>query len=96
MPLFVLTCLDKPDNLELRMKTRPAHQAHIAANREIVRLGGPFLDDKGEMVGSMLILETDDISGAQAFADNDPYLTEGVFASSEVRPFTLVVGSIGA
>jgi uncharacterized protein YciI len=94
MPLFVLTCLDKPDNLELRLKTRPAHQAHIAAHRDIVRLGGPFLDEAGGMVGSMLILETPTMAEAQAFADNDPYRTEGVFESSTVRPFTLVVGAI--
>lgn len=94
MPLFVLTCLDKPDNLELRMKTRPAHQAHIAANRSIVRLGGPFTDEAGQMVGSMLILETETLAQAQAFADADPYKTEGVFASSDVRPFAIVVGEI--
>ena len=95
MPLFVLTCLDKPDNLELRMKTRPAHQAHIAAHKAIVRLGGPFLDDAGGMIGSMLILETPTIKEAQAFADADPYRTEGVFESSTVRAFALVVGSMG-
>lgn len=95
MPLFVLTCLDKPDNLELRLKTRPAHQAHIAANRGIVRLGGPFLDEAGGMVGSMLILETPTLEEAQAFADADPYKLEGVFESSTVRAFTLVVGSFG-
>lgn len=94
MPLFVLTCLDKPDNLELRMKTRPAHMAFIAANRGMVRLGGPFLDEAGGMVGSMLILEAPTLQEAQAFADADPYKIEGVFESSIVRPYNVVVGAI--
>ena len=94
MPLFVVTGLDKPNNLELRMKTRPAHQAHIAANREIIRLAGPFLDDDGAMLGSLLIVETPTKAQAQVFADADPYLTEGVFESSTVRAFSIVVGAI--
>jgi len=94
MPLFVLICIDKPNNLELRLKTRPAHQAHIAANDSIVRLGGPFLNEAGEMIGSMLILETPTIKEAQAFADADPYQLEGVFESSTVRAFTIVKGVI--
>jgi uncharacterized protein YciI len=94
MPFYVLTCLDKPGNLELRMKTRPAHQAHIAAHKDIVKMGGPFLDQAGEMIGSMLILETPDLAAAQAFADADPYQTEGVFASSIVRGFNPIIGNL--
>jgi uncharacterized protein YciI len=94
MPLFVLTCIDKPNSLELRLKTRPAHQVHMAANESIVRLGGPFLNEAGEMIGSMLILETATIAEAQAFADADPYRLAGLFESSTVRGFTVVKGTI--
>ena len=94
MPLFVLTCLDKPGNLELRMKTRPAHLDFIAANRAMVRLAGPFLDAEGGMAGSMLIVETESLAQAQAFADGDPYKTAGVFESSVVRPFKLTIGEL--
>jgi uncharacterized protein YciI len=32
LPLFVLTCLDKPNSLEVRMAAREAHIAYVRAN----------------------------------------------------------------
>ena len=49
MPLYVISCIDKPDSLALRMATRPAHlaYAHSEGVPATVKLGGPYLDDKG-------------------------------------------------
>ncbi len=49
--LFVLTATDKPNALELRMATRPAHFEY-AKETGAIRLGGPFLDAAGEMAGA--------------------------------------------
>jgi uncharacterized protein YciI len=51
MPLFVLSCLDKPNNLEGRMAAREAHLAYAASLDGRVKLGGPYLDDAGQMIG---------------------------------------------
>lgn len=93
MPLFVLTCIDKPNALELRLKTREAHLAYVR-NPAVVKLGGPFLDEAGEMAGSLLIIEAEDLAAAKAFGAGDPFFIAGVFQSVDVRPFRLTLGQL--
>jgi uncharacterized protein YciI len=94
--LFVLTCRDKPNSLDLRMATREDHIAYVRQNFEagIVKLGGPFLDAEGQMCGSMLIVETYDAAGAQAFSAGDPYTKAGLFESVEIRGYRVVTGGL--
>ena len=94
MPLFVLHCLDKPDNLAGRMAAREAHLAYVRENADSFRLGGPYLDEAGQMVGSLIIIEVADMAAAKAWAANDPY--REVFESVEIRPFRVTAGSVGA
>ncbi len=86
--LFVLTCIDKDNSLSLRADTRGAHLEYLKQTGA-ARLGGPFLNDKGEMTGSMLIIEVADMTAAQAWAANDPYAKAGLFARSEIRAWKL-------
>jgi uncharacterized protein len=84
--LFVVTAIDKPDSLALRMATREAHFAY-ARETGVIRLGGPFLDEKGDMAGSLIIFEAGDLAAAKAWHAGDPYVKAGLFAQSEVRPW---------
>ena len=93
--LFVAIAIDKPDSLILRMATREAHFAY-ARETGVIKLGGPFLDANGEMVGSLIIFEADDIDSARAWHANDPYVKAGLFAHSEVRPWRPTFNPIGA
>lgn len=93
--LFVVTAVDKPDSLELRMKTREAHLAY-AKETGLVKLGGPFLRANGDMAGSLIIFEADDLESAKNWHANDPYVKAGLFAHSEVRPWKLTFNPIGA
>jgi len=97
MPLFVISYIDKPNSLALRMANRPAHlaYAHDENNPAKVKLGGPYLDDKGEMAGSLIILEAPDKAAAVNFTENDPYVKAGLFSSIDVRPYRLTMGSLG-
>jgi uncharacterized protein YciI len=92
--LFVLTCIDKPDSLALRMATREAHFAYARARPGMIKLGGPFLDEAGEMAGSLIILEAEDMAAAKAFNAEDPYTLAGLFQSVEVRPWRATFGAI--
>jgi uncharacterized protein YciI len=92
--LFVVIATDKPDSLALRMETREAHFAY-ARETGVIKLGGPFLDSHGEMAGSLIIFEADDIEAAKAWHANDPYVKSGLFAHSEVRPWKLTFNPIG-
>jgi uncharacterized protein len=97
MALFVISYIDKPDSLALRMKTREAHLAYAHADDKPakVKLGGPYLDDKGDMAGSLIIVEAPDKAAAVAFTENDPYVRAGLFQSIDVRPYRLTTGTLG-
>ena len=97
MPLFVVSYIDKPNSLALRMANRPAHlaYAHDENNPAKVKIGGPYLDDKGDMAGSLIILEAPDMATAKRFTENDPYVKAGLFSSIDVRAYRLTVGSVG-
>lgn len=84
--LFVLVAIDKENSLALRMATRDAHFAY-ARETNVVRLGGPFLDAKGDMAGSLIIFEAENLEAARRWHANDPYAKAGLFARSEIRPW---------
>jgi uncharacterized protein len=90
--LFMLFCEDKPDSLALRLATREAHLTFIAGHAEKVRLAGPMLSDDGErMLGSLFIVEADDLAAARALHDADPYTSAGLWGNVLIRPFRQVV-----
>lgn len=93
MPLFVITWSDRPDHLPVRMATREAHLEYVRETG-VVRLGGPFLDEAGEMCGSMLVIEAEDLETVRAWHALDPYRMAGLFETSEVRPWRATVGAI--
>ncbi len=96
MPHFILTCIDKKNGLDARMAAREAHLTYVRGQPEIVKLGGPLLDDEGQMAGSILILDVTDKAAAQAFADKDPYRLAGVFVSVDIREFKITIGTISS
>ena len=64
--LFVVTAIDKENSLPLRMATREAHFEY-ARTTNVIKLGGPFLDAKGDMAGSLIIFEAADIDAARTW-----------------------------
>ncbi len=90
MPLFAVICRDKPGALQVRLDTRDAHLAHIR-DSGIVTMAGPLMED-GQMCGSLVVLDTDDLDAAQAWAAADPYKAAGLFASVDVIAWNKVIG----
>ena len=95
MPLFVVIATDKENSLPLRLATRDAHFAY-AKETNVIRIGGPFLNGKEEMAGSLIIFEAADLDAAKRWHANDPYVKAGLFAHSEVRPWKLTFNPIDA
>ncbi|MBX3481280.1 MAG: YciI family protein [Caulobacter sp.] len=94
MALFVISWRDREGGLPIRLATREAHLAYVAARPGVVRLGGPYLSEAGEMAGSMLVIEAEDLAAAQAFHDADPYKAAGLFETSSVTPWRVTVGGL--
>ena len=97
--LYAFTGIDVPSSLPLRRRVREAHLARVrelaAAGRIAIAGPCPAFDaaDPGEagFTGSIIIAEFASLAEARAWAAADPYVTEGVFASHEVRPFLKVL-----
>lgn len=92
MALFVITALDRPNALALRVAERPAHRAYLAEQAAMIKVAGPLLNEAGEMTGSLFIVEAADIAAARAFNAADPFAKLGLFEQVEVRPWMLTVG----
>lgn len=88
---FALMCQDKPGHLEVRKANRDAHLAYIK-NTAVVEMAGPLLNDNGDMAGSLIILEVNDLDAAQTWARNDPYNKVGLFASVTLSAWNKVIG----
>ena len=89
---------DVENSLSARLAARPAHverlQALKAEGRVLVAGPNPAIDseDPGDagFTGSIIIAEFDSLAAAQAWADEDPYVKQGVYASVTVKPFKKV------
>ena len=90
---------DQEESLEKRMSARPAHIARLEALRDEGRLlvAGPHpaIDspDPGPagFSGSLVIVDFPSLEAARAWANEDPYLSEGVYSSVTVKPFNRVL-----
>ena len=89
--LIALIARDKTGALETRKANRDAHLAYIDATG-VVNQAGPLLDDAGQMIGSLVILDVADMAAAQSWADNDPYAKAGLFDSVQLIPWKRVIG----
>ncbi len=90
--LYAIICVDKPGHLETRKANREAHLAHIRSAEGAITQAGPFLDADGQMVGSLLIYEADDIAPVEAWCAADPYAEAGLFERVEIRPWNRLIG----
>ena len=88
--LFAIIAKDHPDSTELRANTRPNHLKYLGSN--YVRYAGPILSDDGEQpIGSIVIIDAENLSEAKNFAAGDPYTIAGLFAEVNVHPFKQVI-----
>ncbi|MCR9259189.1 MAG: YciI family protein [Pseudomonadaceae bacterium] len=90
--LYVLVCEDKPNSESLRKAVREDHLAFL--KNYDVRFAGPMLgDDETTMVGSIIVINVDNLEAAQAFAAADPYAAAGLFTHVTLRAFKQVIGA---
>jgi uncharacterized protein len=88
---IALIARDKSGALETRMANRAAHLDYVKQTG-IVRQAGPLLNKEEQMVGSLLILEVEDMEQAMQWAAGDPYSKAGLFQDVELIPWKKVIG----
>lgn len=92
---YAIIAEDTPDSLDKRLQVRPAHLARLQALQAEGRLllAGPFpaIDsiDPGPagFSGSLIVAEFADLAQAQAWAEDDPFVQNGVYGKVTVKPF---------
>jgi uncharacterized protein len=82
--LFIVSGKDHPNGLARRLEFRPQHRAHYEALGDDLILSGPYLDDQGEPIGSMIVMRAKSQAEADAYVARDPYVTESVFRTCTV------------
>ena len=95
---YVIIGEDKENSLEDRLQARPDHLKRLEQLQAEGRLllAGPMpavdSEDPGPagFTGSVIVAEFNDLEGAKAWADADPYVAAGVYASVTVKPFKKV------
>ncbi|WP_170760924.1 YciI family protein [Ruegeria lacuscaerulensis] len=88
--LIALIARDKDGALQTRLDNRAAHLAYIEETG-VVAQAGPLLEGDA-MIGSLIILEVEDMAAAQNWADNDPYAKAGLFQSVDLIAWKKVIG----
>ena len=88
---FALITKDKSSAMQTRLDNRDAHLAYIAETG-VVEMAGPVLDEAGQMCGSLIILDVEDLVAAQAWADNDPYAKAGLVSNATLQAWKKVIG----
>ena len=89
--LFALICTDKLARLDLRLKMRPDHLAFLESLGAALKAAGPFTDDGGSPIGSLVVIEAPDRKAAETIAARDPYAKAGLFATVDIRPWKWLI-----
>jgi uncharacterized protein YciI len=53
--------------------------------------GGAILNDEGSMIGSVMIMQFETDEALEAWKQNEPYITQKVWESVDVKPFKVAV-----
>jgi len=92
--LFVVTCSYGDHAIADRDRLRGSHVEFLrnrVATGDVVACGR--VDEDGESVGSVLIVSAPSAEAAGATLDDDPFATEGIFATRSVRAWSLAFGA---
>ncbi|WP_237058891.1 YciI family protein [Microbulbifer sediminum] len=96
---YAIISEDVENSLEKRKSARPEHLARLNRLKDEGRLliAGPCpavdSEDPGAagFTGSLVVAEFPSLEEARAWADADPYMAAGVYASVTVKPYKLVL-----
>jgi len=89
---YIVLAYDGTDEkvLERRMAVRGQHlivvEENFKAGKQIY--GGAILNDNGNMIGSMMVMEYESRVELDKWLEVEPYVVEKVWDKIEIQPFT--------
>ena len=91
MSLFAIIGHDVAGSSAQRQVTRAEHVARLqvlqSEQRLIIAGPTPIEHGKSEMSGSLIIADFDSAEAAQSWANDEPYLRDGVYSHVDIKPF---------
>ena len=96
---YMISSQDVENSLEKRLSVRADHLARLQqlADEGLLLIAGPHpaidSENPGEagFTGSLVVADFASLEDAQCWADADPYIAAGVYASVIVKPYKLVL-----
>ncbi len=97
MATFAVTYVYSTDSARLD-EFRPEHRAFLGDlnARGVLRVSGPLPGTDDAPVGALLVIEADDVAGALATLDADPFRREGLVVGRSAREWVPVIGGFAA
>ncbi len=92
--IFALVAHDQPNAVDKRLAIRPEHLEYLDGLGDKLLLAGPFLNDKGEGVGSILLLEAASLAEAREVFARDPYARNGLFDQVTIKPWKVSINKL--
>ena len=95
MQQYVIIARDGSDEdaLKRRMNVRSNHLENVKTLRSHGNyiVGGAMLNSKGNMCGSVMIVQFETNEEFQKWYDQEPYIKQGVWEMIEVQPFRVAM-----
>src|SRR3954462_10177298 len=91
MNQYLVTAYDYTDEgaFDRRMNVRPHHLDGAKELKEKGNyvIGGAILNEDGKMIGSVMILQFETEEGLEAWKQSEPYITQKIWESVDIKPF---------
>lgn len=93
--LFLVIARDGTDS-EAPQRRQTVRDAHLQGVKEAaasgtLQVGGAFLNEQGQMIGSMLLIEAESREAVERYLEADIYTRAGVWQTFEIYPFKRAV-----
>lgn len=85
---FIIMAHDHPNSLDKRLAVRQKHidVCTVMKQDKSMLYGVALVDDKGDMCGSMIVLDVADRAAVDAYLAREPYVEAGVWGKIDVIP----------
>jgi len=87
---YIVTGYDFTDEgaIQRRLNVRPHHLDFARATKAAGNIitAAAMLNDHGDAVGSVMIMEFETEEELEAWKSNEPYITQGVWETVDVKP----------
>jgi uncharacterized protein YciI len=91
MKQYLITGYDYIDAgaLQRRMNVRPHHFDDARGLKKTGNFifGGAILNDEGEMIGSVMVMQFETEEQLERWKQTEPYITQNIWESYDVKPF---------